>query len=39
VYFSNIAGNSETFKKILDVLKTEGINSPSEVFSLHQLTR
>jgi CubicO group peptidase (beta-lactamase class C family) len=39
VYFSNIAGNSETFKKILELLKTEGINSPSEVFSLHQLTR
>ncbi|SDL68600.1 CubicO group peptidase, beta-lactamase class C family [Daejeonella rubra] len=39
VYFSNIAGNSEPFKKILEVLSTEGINSPSEVFSLHQLTR
>jgi CubicO group peptidase (beta-lactamase class C family) len=39
VYFSNIAGNSEPFKKILEVLKTEGVNSPSEVFSLHQLTR
>jgi len=39
VYFSNIAGNSEPFKKILEVLKNEGINSPAEVFSLHQLTR
>jgi CubicO group peptidase (beta-lactamase class C family) len=39
VYFSNIAGNSEPFKKILEVLKKEGINSPAEVFSLHQLTR
>jgi len=39
VYFSNIAGNSEPFKKILEVLNTEGIRSPAEVFSLHQLTR
>jgi len=39
VYFSNIAGNSEPFKKILEVLKAEGVNSPAEVFSLHQLTR
>jgi CubicO group peptidase (beta-lactamase class C family) len=39
VYFSNIAGNSEPFKKILEVLRIEGINSPAEVFSLHQLTR
>ncbi|MFA6945249.1 MAG: serine hydrolase domain-containing protein [Pedobacter sp.] len=39
VYFSNIAGNSESFKKILEVLAKEGISNPSEVFSLHQLTR
>jgi len=39
VYFSNIAGNSEPFKKILEVLNTVGIRSPAEVFSLHQLTR
>jgi len=39
VYFSNIAGHSEPFKKILEVLNAEGIRSPSEVFSLHQLTR
>jgi CubicO group peptidase (beta-lactamase class C family) len=39
VYLSNIAGNSEPFEKILDILKSEKINSPSEVFSLHQLTR
>ncbi len=39
VYFSNIAGNSEPFTKILNVLNTEGISSPAEVFSLHQLTR
>ena len=39
VYFSNIAGNSEPFKKILEVLNAEGIRSPAEVFSLHQLTR
>ena len=39
VYFSNIAGNSEPFKKILEVLNEEGIRSPAEVFSLHQLTR
>lgn len=39
VYFSNIAGNSETFKKILEVLEQEGIANPSEVFKLHQLTR
>jgi CubicO group peptidase (beta-lactamase class C family) len=39
VYFSNIAGNSEPFKKILEVLNAEGVSSPAEVFSLHQLTR
>lgn len=39
VYFSNIAGNSETFKKILKVLEDEGISNPSEVFNLHQLSR
>ncbi|MBM3402217.1 MAG: beta-lactamase family protein [Bacteroidetes bacterium] len=39
VYFSNIAGNSEPFKKILNILKDDGISSPAEVFSLHQLTR
>ncbi|MDP3469903.1 MAG: serine hydrolase domain-containing protein [Daejeonella sp.] len=39
VYFSNIAGNSEPFKKILEVLNAEGIGSPAEIFSLHQLTR
>lgn len=39
VYFSNIAGNSEPFKKILEVLNAEGVRSPAEVFSLHQLTR
>jgi len=39
VYFSNIAGNSEPFKKILEVLNAEGIGSPADIFSLHQLTR
>ena len=39
VYFSNIAGNSEPFKKILEILNKAGIGSPAEVFSLHQLTR
>jgi len=39
VYFSNIAGNSEPFKKILNILNKAGIGSPAEVFSLHQLTR
>jgi CubicO group peptidase (beta-lactamase class C family) len=39
VYFSNIAGNSEPFKKILEILNKSGIGSPAEVFSLHQLTR
>ena len=39
VYFSNIAGNTETFRKILNVLAEEGINNPSEIFELHQLTR
>lgn len=39
VYFSNIAGNSEPFKRILEALNEEGIHNPSEVFSLHQLTR
>lgn len=39
VYLSNIAGNSEPFRKILKLLSEEGINSPAEVFELHQLTR
>jgi CubicO group peptidase (beta-lactamase class C family) len=39
VYFSNIAGNSEPFKKILELLKSEGIENPADVFTLHQLTR
>ena len=39
VYFSNIAGNSETFKRILNVLEEEGITNPSEIFNLHQLSR
>ena len=39
VYFSNIAGNSEPFRKILDILNKAGIGSPAQVFSLHQLTR
>lgn len=39
VYFSNIAGNSEPFKMILEILKLEGIENPADVFTLHQLTR
>lgn len=39
VYFSNLAGNSEPFKKILEFLKSEGIENPADVFTLHQLTR
>jgi CubicO group peptidase (beta-lactamase class C family) len=39
VYLSNIAGNTEPFRKILNVLAEEGINNPSEIFELHQLTR
>lgn len=39
VYFSNIAGNSETFRKILRILSEEGISNPAEVFQLHELTR
>jgi hypothetical protein len=39
VYFSNIAGNAEPFKKILEILNKAGIGSPAQVFSLHQLTR
>lgn len=39
VYFSNIAGNSEPFKKILEELSREGISNPAKVFELHQLTR
>jgi CubicO group peptidase (beta-lactamase class C family) len=39
VYFSNIAGNSELFKKILELLKSKGIENPADVFTLHQLTR
>ncbi len=39
VYFSNIAGNTEAFKKILEVLSTEGIDYPTKIFELHELTR
>lgn len=39
VYLSNIAGNTEPFKKILALLAEEEINNPSEIFELHQLTR
>lgn len=39
VFLSNIAGNSESFKKILEVLSSEGICNPAQVFELHQLTR
>jgi CubicO group peptidase (beta-lactamase class C family) len=39
VYFSNIAGNSEPFKKILGLLKLNGIENPADVFTLHELTR
>jgi CubicO group peptidase (beta-lactamase class C family) len=39
VYFSNISGNSEPFKKILELLKLKGIENPADVFTLHQLTR
>lgn len=39
VYFSNIANNSDPFKKILDILAGEGIENPAQVFQLHQLTR
>lgn len=39
VYFSNIAGNTEPFKEILELLKSEGIENPADVFRLHQLTR
>lgn len=39
VYFSNLAGNSEPFKKILEFLKSQGLENPADVFKLHQLTR
>lgn len=39
VYYSNIANNSTPFKKILQVLASEGIESPAEIFQLHELTR
>ncbi len=39
VYFSNIANNSAPWKKILDVLASEGIGNPAQVFQLHELTR
>lgn len=39
VYLSNIADNAEPFRKILSLLSEEGINNPSEIFELHQLTR
>lgn len=39
VYFSNIAGNSGPFRKILRILSEEGISNLAEVFQLHELTR
>jgi len=39
VYFSNIAGNTAPFKKILETLALEGIANPADVFQLHELTR
>lgn len=39
VYYSNIAGNTLPFKKILDLLASEGIGNPAKVFELHELTR
>ncbi len=39
VYFSNIANNSAPFKGILEVLASEGIGNPAQVFELHELTR
>jgi CubicO group peptidase (beta-lactamase class C family) len=39
VYYSNIANNSAPFKKILELLASEGIGNPAQVFQLHELTR
>jgi CubicO group peptidase (beta-lactamase class C family) len=39
VFLSNIASNSAPFRKILEILATEGIADPAKVFELHQLTR
>lgn len=39
VYYSNIANNSAPFKQILEVLASEGIGNPAQVFQLHELTR
>lgn len=39
VYFSNIANNTAPFKKILELLASEGIVNPAQVFQLHELTR
>ena len=39
VYYSNIANNSTPFKKILEILASEGIGNPAQVFQLHELTR
>ncbi|HEY1008489.1 MAG TPA: serine hydrolase domain-containing protein [Daejeonella sp.] len=39
VYYSNIANNAVTFKKILEILASHGIGDPVQVFQLHELTR
>lgn len=39
VYYSNIANNSAPWKKILEILASEGIANPAQVFQLHELTR
>jgi CubicO group peptidase (beta-lactamase class C family) len=39
VYYSNIANNSAPWKKILEILASEGFGNPSEVLKLHELTR
>ena len=39
VYYSNIANNPAPWKKILEILESEGIGNPAQVFQLHELTR
>lgn len=39
VYYSNIANNSAPWKKILEILASDGIANPAQVFQLHELTR
>jgi len=39
VYFSNLADNTEPFRKIIQIVNESGVMDLSQVFALHDLTR